>query len=88
MKLRLIHIFLLLFLIITMPYEAHAHPGRTDSNGCHYCRTNCAKRGLSNGEYHCHGGGGTSSGSSNSSSSNIHIIHQYHKKYQRVVIIL
>ncbi len=70
MKLRLIHIFLLLFLIITMPYEAHAHPGRTDSNGCHYCRTNCAKWGLSNGEYHCHGGGGISAGSSNSSSSN------------------
>jgi hypothetical protein len=31
-----------------------AHPGRTDSSGCHTCRTNCASWGLSNGEYHCH----------------------------------
>ncbi|XAY22378.1 YHYH domain-containing protein [Paenibacillus polymyxa] len=23
--------------------SAYAHPGRTDSNGGHYCRTNCAK---------------------------------------------
>lgn len=31
-----------------------AHPGRTDAYGCHTCRTNCAKWGLSTGEYHCH----------------------------------
>lgn len=31
-----------------------AHPGRTDSSGCHTCRTNCANWGLSTGEYHCH----------------------------------
>lgn len=31
-----------------------AHPGNTDSNGCHTCRTNCASWGLSYGEYHCH----------------------------------
>lgn len=31
-----------------------AHPGRTDSYGCHTCRTNCAKWGLSQNEYHCH----------------------------------
>lgn len=31
-----------------------AHPGRTDSSGCHTCRTNCASWGLSSGEYHCH----------------------------------
>lgn len=31
-----------------------AHPGRTDSVGCHTCRTNCASWGLSSGEYHCH----------------------------------
>ena len=40
-----------------------AHPGRTDSRGCHTCRTNCAKYGLRTGEYHCHGG--SSSGGSN-----------------------
>ena len=33
---------------------AQAHPGRTDSSGCHTCRTNCSKWGLSVGEYHCH----------------------------------
>ncbi len=33
-----------------------AHPGRTDSNGCHTCRTNCSKYGLKTGEYHCHDG--------------------------------
>ncbi len=44
-----------------------AHPGRTDSNGGHYCRTNCAKWGLANGEYHYHNGGSTSSDSSTSS---------------------
>jgi len=31
-----------------------AHPGRTDSSGCHTCRTNCPSWGLSYGEYHCH----------------------------------
>lgn len=31
-----------------------AHPGRTDSSGCHTCRTNCSSWGLSSGEYHCH----------------------------------
>ena len=52
-----------------------AHPGRTDANGCHTCRTNCAKWGLSQGEYHCHNGGtssgsGSSSNRSNSASTN------------------
>lgn len=31
-----------------------AHPGKTDKNGGHYCRTNCAKWGLKKGEYHYH----------------------------------
>jgi|SRR3989338_3967563 len=31
-----------------------AHPGRTDSYGCHTCRTNCPSWGLDYGEYHCH----------------------------------
>lgn len=37
-----------------IPLVALAHPGRTDSSGCHTCRTNCSKWGLSTGEYHCH----------------------------------
>lgn len=33
---------------------SQAHPGRTDSAGCHTCRTNCPDWGLDYGEYHCH----------------------------------
>lgn len=39
---------------ILVPAVSFAHPGRTDSAGCHTCRTNCASWGLSTGEYHCH----------------------------------
>jgi len=39
---------------LLLPIIVSAHPGRTDSYGCHTCRTNCAKWGLSTGEYHCH----------------------------------
>ncbi|GGG13896.1 hypothetical protein GCM10010912_67890 [Paenibacillus albidus] len=46
-------------ILIMLPLIANAHPGRTDSNGGHYCRTNCAKWGLENGEYHYHNGGGS-----------------------------
>ena len=33
-----------------------AHPGRTASDGCHYCRTNCSKWGVAADRRHCHGG--------------------------------
>lgn len=45
--------------IFLYPSQTFAHPGRTDSSGCHTCRTNCANWGLSPGEYHCHNGGTT-----------------------------
>lgn len=47
-----------LFILITMiiPTTVFAHPGRLDSKGCHYCRTNCSSWGLENNEYHCHSG--------------------------------
>lgn len=48
---------LVLFLsavLITIPAVSFAHSGRTDSVGCHTCRTNCSSWGLSTGEYHCH----------------------------------
>ena len=32
----------------------NAHPGNTDSNGGHYCRTNCPSWGYDYGEYHTH----------------------------------
>lgn len=43
-----------LLLGLFMPSVIFAHPGRTDSYGCHTCKTNCAKWGLNMGEYHCH----------------------------------
>jgi hypothetical protein len=52
----IIPLFLSIILIL-VPTLASAHPGRTDSNGGHYCRTNCAKWGLKTGEYHYHNGG-------------------------------
>lgn len=48
-------IALALLVILLSPMVAAAHPGRTDRNGCHVCRANCGKWGLSYGEYHCHG---------------------------------
>ncbi|CCC84428.1 serine protease inhibitor [Paenibacillus polymyxa M1] len=39
-------------MLILSSTSAYAHPGRTDSNGGHYCRTNCAKWGLQDGECH------------------------------------
>ncbi|MGQ5398157.1 MBL fold metallo-hydrolase [Cohnella sp. M.A.Huq-80] len=41
--------------------QADAHPGRTDAKGGHTCRTNCAKWGLKDGEYHYHHADGTPS---------------------------
>ena len=35
-------------------HKSFAHPGRTNSAGCHRCWTNCEQWGLSYGEYHCH----------------------------------
>ena len=42
---------------------AFAHPGGTDKDGCHRCRTNCEKWNLEKDERHCHNGGSTSSSS-------------------------
>lgn len=49
------HFPLLLLLILFAPHTALAHPGRTDSSGCHTCRTNCSKWGETQGARHCHG---------------------------------
>jgi len=67
---------LLPVLLLAFSISASAHPGRTDANGGHTCRTNCEKWGLQYGEYHYHSGssagggsGSTSSGKSGGSSS-------------------
>lgn len=61
---KLVSILIVALLMIT---PISAHPGRTDANGGHYCRTNCAKWGLKDGEYHYHNGGGSSSSKSETS---------------------
>ncbi len=45
-------IILAIFLILTI--NADSHPGRTNADGCHVCRTNCEQYGLEQDEYHCH----------------------------------
>ncbi|MGI2748930.1 YHYH domain-containing protein [Bacillus cytotoxicus] len=40
--------------LLVAPVSVYAHPGRTDANGGHTCRTNCEKWGLQYGEYHYH----------------------------------
>ena len=47
-------IFIIILIIPLLPFVSFAHPGRTDSSGCHTCRTNCSSWGLYSGEYHCH----------------------------------
>jgi len=50
MKLKIVlYIIVVLFLVVS---TVSAHPGRTDSNGGHTCKTNCEKWGLKDGEYH------------------------------------
>lgn len=60
----------MLLVVLVGKQYVDAHPGRTDSSGCHTCRTNCASWGLKQGEYHCHNGGSSSSGSGSSSGAN------------------
>lgn len=51
--------FIKIFIIIStlmLPTIVFAHPGRTDSSGCHTCKTNCSSWGLEDYEYHCHSG--------------------------------
>ncbi|OGM91505.1 hypothetical protein A2755_00135 [Candidatus Wolfebacteria bacterium RIFCSPHIGHO2_01_FULL_48_22] len=52
LRIRLLGIILATLGIV--PFLVFAHPGRTDSYGCHTCRTNCPSWGLEYGEYHCH----------------------------------
>lgn len=56
MRKRTIIVFIFCVVFLFNPNTVLAHPGRTDSNGCHKCNTNCAKWGLDTGEYHCHNG--------------------------------
>ncbi|MED4956389.1 copper amine oxidase N-terminal domain-containing protein [Paenibacillus macerans] len=71
MKKRIVVLSMAIMMVAASAAPAGAHPGRTDANGGHTCRTNCEKWGLEYGEYHYHNGGGSSSksGSGKSGSS-------------------
>lgn len=68
MRKKMVTAVLAMSLVATGALPAAAHPGRTDSKGGHTCRTNCAKWGLKQGEYHYHNGGSSSKSSSGGSS--------------------
>ncbi len=59
MKKFVVKFVFLFILLILFPRVVDAHPGRTDSNGCHYCRTNCDSWGVAWNVKHCHGGNTT-----------------------------
>lgn len=73
-----IFLYFTVILVLIAPLFGLAHPGRTASDGCHYCRTNCSSYGEEYNERHCHGGESsyvyddsyTSGSRSNSASSN------------------
>lgn len=68
---KVLRFLITVFLLISFsPLSVKAHPGKTDANGCHTCKTNCEKYGLDYGEYHCHNGGGSGSSGGNSSTQN------------------
>lgn len=50
-------VLVIIFFFLLSVTPIYAHPGRTDSSGCHTCHTNCENWGLSYEEYHCHSGG-------------------------------
>lgn len=51
-----ISLIVFLGLSLLFPLVSTAHPGRTASDGCHYCRTNCDYYGVAWDERHCHNG--------------------------------
>lgn len=65
---NIVAISVFLFLL-SIGITVDAHPGKTDSNGGHTCRTNCEKYGLDYGEYHTHNSGGSSSTTESNSSN-------------------
>ena len=59
-------ILILLTLVPLMNFrlnDVSAHPGNTDSNGGHVCRTNCPSWVYDYGEYHLHSSAGSSTSS-------------------------
>lgn len=47
-------IYFLLLIIVLFIGVGCAHPWNTSWDGCHYCKTNCTKRGYTYNTRHCH----------------------------------
>ena len=47
-------ILFIIIIFLNIPSIAFAHPGNTDGQGGHTCRTNCNKWGLNYNQYHFH----------------------------------
>lgn len=48
--------FLLIVVFLFLPQTIYAHPGRTASDGCHFCKTNCDSWGYTYSTRHGHNG--------------------------------
>lgn len=55
---KLLFLFTFIFTLFLAAEPVKSHPGNTDRNGGHTCKTNCESWNLSYGEYHYHGGDG------------------------------
>lgn len=69
---KILKVLIMFILLMTfLPINTEAHPGRTDGNGGHTCKTNCTEKwGMPYGQYHYHNGGkSTTSNSSVKKSS-------------------
>ncbi|MBY0538928.1 YHYH domain-containing protein [Patescibacteria group bacterium] len=51
---KILALAIIVSLFALAPQAVFAHPGNTDKKGGHTCRTNCAKWGLKQGQYHYH----------------------------------
>ncbi len=68
---RLIFTVIILILVSTFsPIQTNAHPGRTASDRCHYCRTNCSSWGVQWDARHCHNGSSSYTKSATNHDSN------------------
>ena len=55
LAIKIINMKMILFtLLVVFAADGFSHPGRTAKDGCHYCRTNCAKWGVPKNQRHCH----------------------------------
>lgn len=69
---RIVFVLVCCLVSSLVPRSVAAHPGGTNSSGCHTCKRNCSSWGLFYGQYHCHGNGGSQSSGGGGASSGRH----------------